>query len=188
MNKDSMHKVYLSLGSNLGNKVSNLSQAITNLNAANILIDHLNSNDHRSTGISSIYETEHWSEDINKKDYPNYLNIACRVITAYEPIDLLNEIKIIEKKIGRNLEKEKNSPREIDIDILFFDQIIVEKKNLIIPHPRLSLRAFVLKPLSEIAPDYIHPVEKFSVSELFKNLTNIEKNTVKKLNCSININ
>ncbi|MBI51708.1 MAG: 2-amino-4-hydroxy-6-hydroxymethyldihydropteridine diphosphokinase [Chloroflexi bacterium] len=183
-----MHKVYLSLGSNLGDKVSNLSRAISNLKESNITIDRWNSNDQESIGISSIYETEHWSEDLNQKDYPNYFNIACRVITSNGPIDLLNEIKIIEKKLGRNLEKEKNSPREIDIDILFFDQVIVDQKNLIIPHPRLSLRAFVLKPLSEIAPDYIHPIDKCSVTELFEKLTNIEKNSVKKINYSINEN
>jgi len=185
MIKDIKHTVYLSLGSNLGNKISNLSQAIFNLKDSNIQIDSWNSNEKVKAGISSVYETKHWSQAPNEKHYPNYFNIACRVITPYKPVELLNKIKIIEKKIGRNLEKEKNSPREIDIDILFFDQEIIDMENLTIPHPRLSLRAFVLKPLSDIAPNFIHPVEKFSVVELFEKLSYLEKKSVKKVDGSM---
>tara|TARA_Y100001970_G_C14257123_1_gene876372 strand:+ start:9356 stop:9922 length:567 start_codon:yes stop_codon:yes gene_type:complete len=182
MKKYLMHEVYLSLGSNLGDKISNLSNAIVNLTESNILINHRNSNNQELIGMSSIYETKHWSEDPTEEDYPNYFNIACRATTSFTPTDLLNEIKRIEKKIGRNLEKEQNTPREIDIDILFFDNKIINEKNLTIPHPRLSLRAFVLKPLSEIAPDYVHPVEKITVIELYKKLSFLEKKNVKKIN------
>ena len=180
-----MHKVYLSLGSNLGNRKLNLSNAITHLSDSGIIIDSWNDDDQQSKCISSVYETEHWSENLNEENYPNYFNIACRVQTLLDPNTLLKKIKSIEKKIGRNLKNTKNSPREIDIDILFFDDIVMDEKNLIIPHPRLIFRAFVLIPLFEIAPDFVHPIKQNSVNELLEKISFSEKNSVRKISDSI---
>ena len=86
-----MHKVYLSLGSNLGNRKLNLSNAITHLSDSGIIIDSWNHDDQQSKCISSIYETEHWSENLNEENYPNYFNIACRVKTLLDANTLLKK-------------------------------------------------------------------------------------------------
>tara|TARA_B100001142_G_scaffold329307_1_gene392152 strand:- start:6792 stop:7343 length:552 start_codon:yes stop_codon:yes gene_type:complete len=183
-----MHKVYLSLGSNLGNRKLNLSNAITHLSDSGIIIESWNDDVQQSKCISSVYETEHWSENLNEENYPNYFNIVCKVQTLLDPNTLLKKIKSIEKKMGRNLKNTKNSPRQIDIDILFFDDIVMDEKNLIIPHPRLIFRAFVLIPLFEIAPDFVHPIKQNSVNELLEKISFSEKSSVRKISDSIEAN
>ena len=111
---------------------------------------------------SSIFETEPWgfkSEDL-------FLNQVVITETEKNPEEILNEITIIESELGRVRSNEGYSSRTIDIDILFFNNDVFDKKDLTIPHPGLHQRRFVLEPLNEIAPDYIHPVLKKSVSEL----------------------
>jgi len=134
--------VYLSLGSNMGDREDNLKKAL------DFLSQRL-----RIEKASSLYDTE----PVGKVDQPRFLNMVCRVFTTLGPKELLNTVKGIESKMGR-FSAERNAPRPIDIDILFYGDQIVETPELVIPHPRLTERAFVLIPLAEIAPDLKHPV------------------------------
>jgi 2-amino-4-hydroxy-6-hydroxymethyldihydropteridine diphosphokinase len=115
--------------------------------------------------ISSIYETE----PLGNINQPRFLNLVCQAYTKLTPVELLILAKDIERKLGRAFSK-SNTPRPIDIDILFCDQQVVETPELIIPHHRLTERAFVLIPLAEIAPELVHPVGGKTVKELLKEL------------------
>lgn len=135
---------YLLLGSNLGDRVSAISKAI-------YMIDEL----HRTAVVrtSSFYETE----PFGFLEQPFFLNVAVMIKTCLSPETLLQHLKLIEKKIGRK-EREKWHEREIDIDIIFYGKNIVETSTLTIPHPLMHLRRFVLAPLVEIDPEFVHPV------------------------------
>ena len=142
---------YLCLGSNLGEREANLRRALA------LLSPKVTIND-----VSSIYETE----PVGYKEQPLFLNMVCRITTKLSPEELLCLAKDIETKMGRLLSKQRNSPRPIDIDILFYNDKIMETRDLTIPHPRLQDRAFVLIPLEEIAPDLIHPKLDKSIAQL----------------------
>ena len=143
-------EVYLGLGSNLGDRMSNLASAVERL-SREITIKK----------ISSVYETE----PVYYKEQPLYLNAVLSAVTELEPFELLRFVKGIESDLGRQ-PSFRNAPRTIDIDILFYGDQIVETPELIIPHPRIAERVFVLVPLAEIAPKLIHPVSQKRVSEL----------------------
>ena len=142
---------YLCLGSNLGERKANLGKALELL-SAKVTVDD----------VSSIYETE----PIGYKEQPLFLNLACRITTNLPPEELLHLAKDIETKMGRVPSGQIDSPRPIDIDILFYDNKAMETQNLTIPHPRLQRRAFVLIPLTVIAPDFVHPKLGKSIAEL----------------------
>lgn len=146
-----MATVYLCLGSNLGEREKNLSQALT------ILSQKLN-----LEKVSFIYETE----PIGYKEQPFFLNLVCQVSTDLSPDALLRLAKTIEHNMGREPSAQINAPRVIDIDILLYDTQIIETRDLIIPHPRITERAFVLIPLAEIAPEFVHPRISKSIAEL----------------------
>ena len=142
--------VYLCLGSNLREREKNLAQALTLLSQkANL------------DKISSIYETE----PVGYKEQPFFLNLVCRITTDLNAEEILHLAKDIENKMGR-IPGFPNSPRPIDIDILFYENQIIKTQNLTIPHPRLTERAFVLIPLDEIAPELVHPEMGKSIAEL----------------------
>ena len=145
------HEAWLLIGGNMGHRLQNLTKAST-------LIEHYCG---RIIRASSIYETDAWG----KTDQPRFLNQALQVETALEPSSLLSQILAIEKEMGRS-RIEKYGPRLIDIDILFFDDDIIDLPSLEIPHPRMQDRRFVLVPLAEIAGGKVHPALQKTVSGL----------------------
>ncbi|MEA3495109.1 MAG: 2-amino-4-hydroxy-6-hydroxymethyldihydropteridine diphosphokinase [Bacteroidota bacterium] len=161
-----LNKVYLSLGTNLGNRFSNLEKAIPLINEqiGKILL------------TSRIYKTDPWG----KTDQPEFLNQALFVETKLSPQELLKRLNEIENKAGR-VRYEKWGERILDIDILFFNEQIINTENLIIPHTNIQNRKFVLLPLSEISNGFVHPLLKKEISELLEECTdNLSVNIVDK--------
>ena len=153
-----MVTVYLGLGSNLGNRQGYLDKALA------LLSQRL-----QMKRVSSIYDTE----PVGRINQPRFLNMVCEVATGLAPEALLALAKGIESKLGR-LPRTSNLPRPIDIDILFYGDQIVKTPQLVIPHPRLTERAFVLIPLVEIAPDLVHPVNGKTARALLKDVTEVQ--------------
>ena len=149
-----MKIVFLGIGTNLGNREINLEQAVAGIeeNIGTVLQS------------SSIYETDPWGFESKDK----FLNMIVKVETTLSPSLLLEKIKIIESLLGRVRGGMRYSSRLIDIDILLYEDLIVDEERLVIPHPLMHERKFVLVPLCEIAPEMIHPVLKKSIAELLK--------------------
>ncbi len=154
-----MPGVYLGLGSNIGDREAHITQALQLISE----ICEVKKKSH-------LYLTEPVG-DI-KQDW--FLNNVIEVKTELDPEHLLSSIKSIERTIGR-VKTVKNGPRIIDIDILFYGDQIVQTKNLIIPHPLLHERLFVLQPMLDLNPDFVHPVLKKSILELYNNHPKTEK-------------
>ena len=148
-----MNKIYLLLGSNLGNSKQQLSKAIS-------LIQKKMGNLTRQSGT---YTTAAWGNT----DQPDFLNQVIVVETALTAADTMQGILSIEKKMGR-IRTQKNAPRIIDIDILFFNKEIISLPELIVPHPQLQNRRFVLIPLNELSANFIHPVLKKTIHQLLR--------------------
>ena len=144
------HTVYLALGSNLGDRLANLKQAIASLTPQ---LD--------VKAKSQVYETPPWGYE----DQPKFLNQVVKASTYLEPEPLLKHLKRLELALGRK-ESFPNGPRLIDLDLLFYDDLALNTSSLVIPHPRLHERGFVLLPLMDIDPDLVHPVTKKSVREM----------------------
>jgi 2-amino-4-hydroxy-6-hydroxymethyldihydropteridine diphosphokinase len=155
------HIVYLALGTNLGDRLANLKQAISALTPQLEV-----------KAKSQVYETPPWGFE----DQPKFLNQVIKANTYLDPEPLLKHLKRLEVALGRK-ESFPNGPRLIDLDILFYDDLVMDKPSIVIPHPRLQERGFVLLPLMEIAPNLVHPVNKKSVREMAEmcNVEGIEK-------------
>lgn len=147
------HIAILALGSNRGDRLANLQNAKTELSKVGTIQKE-----------SNIYETE----PVGFADQDWFLNCVIQIETNMNAQQLLEETQNIEKKLGKNKLIE-NGPRSIDIDIIFLDSEIIHVENLKIPHPRMQDRRFVLEPLAEIEPKWIHPILQISVESLLKN-------------------
>jgi len=155
-------RVFLGLGANVGDKKANIKKAIGYL-----------SENVSDIKLSPIYETKPWGYE--KQD--NFLNAAVSGKTSLSPSQLLKFVKDAEKKVGR-IKRFKWGPREIDIDILFYDDLIYKDDDVVIPHPHLHERDFVLKPLMDLDPNFVHPVFKEKVCELYKALSQKDSSIV----------
>lgn len=158
-----MARAFLSLGSNIDDRLSYIQQAVSALN----MINEIN-----VIKSSSFYETEPWGV----KNQKWFLNAAVAIDTTLEPLDLLRTIQMIEKQLGRNrLLEERWHERTIDIDILMYDDKIFSIPDILtVPHPYMHKRAFVLVPMLEVKSDLVHPVFQKTISELYDELNNPE--------------
>jgi 2-amino-4-hydroxy-6-hydroxymethyldihydropteridine diphosphokinase len=160
--------VYLGLGSNVGNREENLKIALGYIEQRM-----------RVLAKSSIYETD----PVGNTNQPKFLNMVCEVKTTLPPASLLILAKGIEQKLGRPANSPKDSPRTMDIDILFYGDQVLNDPDLIIPHPRLSKRAFVLVPMNEIASDFIDPATGQTISVLLERVQAAKQGVLKLKGC-----
>ncbi|MGL4227138.1 MAG: 2-amino-4-hydroxy-6-hydroxymethyldihydropteridine diphosphokinase [Tannerellaceae bacterium] len=159
------HTVYLSLGTNIGDRQRNIMQAVNLLNERVGTV----------ATLSSFLETEPWGfESANA-----FINIALAIKTDFTPTQLLEATQVIEKELGRTAKSTDDgyADRIIDIDILLYDDLILSQEDLKIPHPLMQERLFVLTPLAEIAPQLVHPVLKTTIKNLETRLNDNLKNT-----------
>ncbi len=154
-----MKRVYLGIGSNLGDRETQCAAAIENLERRGVTV----------IKVSSHFETDPWGVP----DQPKFINMAVEAETALPPDDLLAVLKEIEHEMGRQ-ETSRYGPRIIDIDILFYGDQVIESGRLRVPHPLLHVRDFVLLPLSEIAPEMVHPLLHKTVKCLYEELRHAE--------------
>lgn len=148
-----MNKAFLCLGGNLGDRLENIEKAIVRIKKIGKIVKR-----------SSVYETEAWGQNPGN----SYLNICIELITKLGARELMEVLLKIEKELGRDRRNKLNVDRTIDIDILFYNDKIINSKLVHVPHPRLHLRNFVLIPLCEIAPNLVHPKLKKTITTLKK--------------------
>jgi len=149
---------YIGAGSNLGDRLENIRRAILLLEKTGGV---------KIKKVSPLYETEPWKGKGKQNDY---FNLVLEIDCSITPERLLEELKGVQKKLGRKLRKRRWASREIDLDILFFDNLVVKGKRLYIPHPLIQERFFVLKPLADLAPDLKHPSWPADVKTMLSSL------------------
>ena len=166
--ENQVKKSYLALGSNLGNKINNI----------HIALSELEKNSIRVTNVSSYYFSKSWPNPL----MPSFINIVIKIETILTPLELLKICNFIELKLGR-VRSKKNDPRTCDIDIIDYDKKIlnINKHKLIVPHPRMTERNFVLLPLFEIARGWIHPKSKISIVNLINSLPIKDLRSIKQI-------
>ena len=154
-----MHTIFLALGSNVGDKHHHIKQAVSKLGKH---VDKIQ--------IAKLYETK----PMYHEDQDMFINTVIKGQTILSPKELLAFVKLAEEELGRQ-ERFRNGPREIDIDILFYNELVYESVDLIIPHPRIQEREFVLLPFTDLQPEFVHPVLGKTIKELLKKLKKSEK-------------
>jgi 2-amino-4-hydroxy-6-hydroxymethyldihydropteridine diphosphokinase len=147
-----MENVFLGIGSNVGDRIQFLVEAVRKLRAIPAT---------RILKVSSVYETE----PVGVKNQNDFLNAVVLVQTSIDVADFHSRIKLIEKEIGR-VERDRWGPREIDIDILLFEDRVINETAITIPHAEMVNRRFVLQPMAEIAPETVHPLVHKTVKDL----------------------
>lgn len=161
-----MHKVYLGLGGNIGNKQKNFEE----------VYKAIQNNLGKIEKSSSVYESPPWG--FQSKD--TFWNSVIKISTSLSATEILNRIHSIEALFGRKRNKAKYASREMDIDILYYDDIYLETETLTVPHPGIQLRKFVLVPLTEIAPNLKHPLLRLTSIEMLENCK--DESIIKKIN------
>lgn len=152
-----MPVLYLGLGSNLGNRRALIEKAVS------LVAERVG----RVSALSSFYESEPWGFVSDN----TFLNAAAAVETELEPLEVLGRIKEIERELGRvKKTSERYEDRPVDIDILFYGDAVINLPELTVPHPLMLMRRFVMEPLAEIAPGFVHPVAGKSVAELLRGM------------------
>jgi 2-amino-4-hydroxy-6-hydroxymethyldihydropteridine diphosphokinase len=149
-----MSTVFLGLGTNLGDRLGNLRRALAAL-APDFAVE----------AVSAVYETE----PAYVPDQPRFYNLALRAATRLSPVEALRRLKQLETDLGR-VAGRRFGPRLIDLDLLLYDELVLDTPELGLPHPRLPERAFVLAPLAEIAPEVVHPVLRLTIRQLWDRL------------------
>lgn len=150
------HIAHIGIGSNEGDRRRHCQRALRMLA------------EHGSIAVSKVsrwYETEAWGEG-GPLDQPPYLNAAAELATSLGPEELLAELLDVERRFGRSHPRPTGLPRAIDMDLLFYDNLTLDRPGLILPHPRLSKRLFVLLPLCDIAPELVHPALGLAICDL----------------------
>jgi 2-amino-4-hydroxy-6-hydroxymethyldihydropteridine diphosphokinase len=148
---------YIGIGSNLGDRLGYIREAIAKLEQSQEI---------EIRGTSSVYETE----PVGHKEQPCFLNAVLELNTALEPVNLLEHLLGIENQMGRKRDRARG-PRNIDLDLLLYDDVVINSDGLTLPHPRMHQRRFVLVPLAEIAPKVVHPLLKKSAERLLGELS-----------------
>ncbi len=155
--RNEAHIVYVGVGSNLGDSRQICQQAIALLGSHTMEVQ----------ACSSFYR----STPVGYSPQPHFLNAVVKLHTNLPPLKLLARLKAVEKQLGKDI-KIRWGPRTIDLDILMYDNLIIDKESLQVPHPRMHTRSFVMLPLVELAPQLIHPVWEMSMRELLEQLEN----------------
>jgi len=156
------HAVYISIGSNIGNKLKNCQNGIAALIKPGLSLLRKQ---------SPFYSTE----PVDYKNQDWFINAVIKIQSVFDPYQLLSEIKSIQQGVGRISDPVRYGPRVLDLDILLYDDLVINSSGLVIPHPRMHKRRFVLKPICDIDPKVVHPVLKKDMRHLLANLGDGQK-------------
>ncbi len=148
---------FISIGSNIGDRLANCKEAIERMDSLNLM---------SVTDISRFYETYPVDYTLQRQ----FINCAVKIETNYDPLQLLEKLQEIEKRVGTTKKEIRFGPRILDLDIIFFGKSIIDSERLKIPHPAMSKRHFVLRPLCDIEPEFVHPLLKTDMKGLLKQL------------------
>ena len=152
-------KYLIGIGSNLGDREKNIEQALSSLEDCGVLLSR-----------SSLYENPALLHPDNPEPQPDFLNAVVEIKSDLSPEELLEELQSVEEKLGRVRSQSPWQARTIDLDIIASEKLVLDKDRLKIPHPEMQKRLFVLEPLAEICPDWVHPISGKSINELISSI------------------